>query len=138
MKNGLRRSGQPEGEKHERAFRARRGRVRPEPVVPGSPPGSVILVVLENVPVKDGTKYALVQTGSLNRTGAETYNAIHKEDGRELFRYAKGVMNPGESFVSFEPGEWTDWSEAAAVFGARGTNVNMAYDNLPVKAYVYP
>ncbi len=102
------------------------------------PGARISIVVLENVPVKDGTKYALVQTGSLNRTGAETYNAIHKEDGRELFRYAKGVMNPGESFVSFEPGEWTDWSEAAAVFGARGTNVNMAYDNLPVKAYVYP
>ena len=102
------------------------------------PKGSRIgIVVLENVPVENGNKYALINNSSLNKYGVETYNEQHEEDGRSLMRYAKGVVNPGESFLSFEFGEWTDWSEAIKYFEKKGSNTYMAYDNLPIKAYVY-
>ena len=102
------------------------------------PKGSRIgIVVLENVPAENGNKYALINNSSLNKEGVETYNEQHEDDGRSLLRYAKGVVNPGESFVSFGSGEWTDWTEAIEYFGNTGSNTYMAYDNLPIKAYVY-
>ena len=55
-----------------------------------------------------------------------------------LYTECKGIVNPGESFISLKQGEWTDWSDALAVIGSVGDNVNVSYDNLPIKAYVYP
>ena len=103
------------------------------------PAGSRIgILILESVPVENGFKYALVNGSSLNDKGVEAFNALYEAEGRSLRRYARGVVNPGESFVCFEPGVWTDWTEAIAVFGQMGSNANMAYDNLPIKAYLYP
>ena len=96
------------------------------------------IVILETVPVDGGVKYALVNTGSLNLKGAEDHNSIAGEYVPKVSRYAKGIVNPGESFVSFESGKWTDWADAIASFGNTGSNADVAYDNLPVKAYVYP
>ena len=96
------------------------------------------VVILESVPADGGVKYALVNTSSLNRKGAEEHNALAGPDDPIVSRYARGIIHPGESFVSFEPGKWTDWSDAVAVFGSMGSNACMAYDNLPVKAYIYP
>ena len=103
------------------------------------PEGSRIgVVVLESVPVEDGVKYALVNNSSLNEQGAKTFNERYEAEGRAVKRYARGVVNPGESFVSFEADQWLDWTDAIAFFGSMGANANMAYDNLPIKAYVYP
>ncbi len=103
------------------------------------PGGSRIsVVVLERVPGKDGIQYALVNNSSLSRDGAETFNIVHKEEGRYLQRYAKGIVNPGESFVSFEPERWMDWRDALDQIDDIGANAYMTYDNLPIKAYVYP
>lgn len=103
------------------------------------PAGSRIsIVVIESVPVADGTKYALVNTGALSETGVKAYNQSQEDENRKLKRYCVGVVNPGESFISLEAGEWTDWSDAIAEIAKVGTNANMAYDNLPIKAYVYP
>ena len=103
------------------------------------PAGSRIgIVILESVPVEDGFKYALVNTASLNKAGVEAYNTIHEEDGNVLKRYAKGIVNPGESFVSLESGKWTDWTDAIAAIRSEGSNAYLAFDNLPIKAYVYP
>ena len=103
------------------------------------PAGSRIsIVVIESVPVRDGTKYALINTGSLNEAGVRAFNKEHENDGRKLERYCVGIVNPGESFISLEAEKWTDWSDAVAEIGKVGANVNMAYDNLPLKAYVYP
>ena len=96
------------------------------------------IVILETVPVEGGVKYALVNTGSLNLKGAEDHNSIAGEYVPKVSRYAKGIVNPGESFVSFESGKWTDWADAIAAFGSIGCNADVAYDNLPVKAYIYP
>ena len=103
------------------------------------PEGSRIgVAVLERVPGNDGIQYALVNDSSLSRDGAEAFNIVHEGENRDLKRYAKGIVNPGESFVSFEPDRWIDWSDAVDLINDNGANVYMAYDNLPVKAYVYP
>jgi hypothetical protein len=68
----------------------------------------------------------------------KAFNELNEGNGHSIKRYAKGIVNAGESFVSFEPGVWTDWSDAIAYIGEIGSNVNVAYDNLPVKAYIYP
>ena len=75
---------------------------------------------------------------ALNEAGAEAYNALHQENGQSVTRYARGIVNPGESFVSFSYGTWTDWYDAIASFQSRGNNAYVSYDNLPIKAYVYP
>ena len=66
------------------------------------------------------------------------FNKAHENDGFVLQFYVKGIVNPGESFVSAERGEWTDWSEAIGVIGKMGDNACMAFDNLPIKAHTYP
>ena len=96
------------------------------------------IVILESVPVENGIKYALVNTGNYNKRGVVTYNKYHEEDGNPKNFYAKGIVNPGESFVCDESGKWTDWTDAIKVIGKMGYNVNMAFDNLPIKAYTYP
>ncbi len=96
------------------------------------------VVVLERVTGKDGIQYSLVNNSSLSQDGAEAFNAAHEEEGRSVMRYAKGVINPGESFVSFESDSWIDWADAVDEIDNNGANVYMAYDNLPIKAHVYP
>ena len=95
-------------------------------------------MVLERVTGKDGIQYSLVNNSSLSQDGAEAFNAAHEEEGRSVMRYAKGVINPGESFVSFESDSWIDWADAVDEIDNNGANVYMAYDNLPIKAHVYP
>ena len=96
------------------------------------------VVILETVTADSGVRYALVNTSGLNEKGAAEHNAVAGRNDPRVSRYARGIINPGESFVSFESGNWTDWSEAVAAFGSMGSNACMAYDNLPVKAYIYP
>ena len=79
-----------------------------------------------------------MNTVSLNLKGAEDHNSGAGQYAPKVSRYAKGIVNPGESFVSFEPDRWIDWSDAVDHINDIGANVYMAYDNLPVKAYVYP
>ena len=55
-----------------------------------------------------------------------------------LARYCRAVVNPGESFVSFGEGRWLDWTQVIDSFEDDGDCVYMAYDNLPIKAYLYP
>ena len=103
------------------------------------PEGSRIgIVVLERVPGEEGVRYALVNNSSISEEGAEAYNKIHEEEGFSAARYAKGIVNRGESFISFDADRWIDWKDAVASVGKNGANVYMAYDNLPIKAYVYP
>ena len=96
------------------------------------------IVILETVPTGDGKKYALVNTASMNLQGTEAYNARQTDPRKRTARCAVGVVNPGESFISFEHGTWTDWTEAIAAIGSQGANANLAFDNLPIKAYIYP
>ena len=103
------------------------------------PEGSRIsVVILEHVPGQDGVRYALVNNSSLSRDGVEAFNAAHEGEDRDINRYAAGIINPGESFVSFDANRWLDWTDAIDVIDNNGANVYMTYDNLPIKAYTYP
>ena len=94
------------------------------------------IVISARTPVEKGSRYALVNNSSLNEEGVAAYNKLHAS--APLARYAKAVVNPGESYVSFEPGRWIDWSDVTAYIGNVGSNRNVSYDNLPIKAYIYP
>ena len=96
------------------------------------------LVILERVPTENGQKYALTNTGSLGEEAPAVFNELHKDDGIRINRYCKAVVNPGESFVSFGQGSWLDWTLAIESFKDDGDCVYVAYDNLPIKAYLYP
>ena len=97
------------------------------------------IVVLERVPSADGMKYALTNTSSLGEKAPEVFNERHQDDGiSPLQRYCKAVVNPGESMICLKDGNWIDWTTAIESFGKNGDCVYMAYDNLPIKAYLYP
>ena len=104
------------------------------------PSGSRIgIVILERVPTKDGLRYAVTNTSSLGEKAVELFNARHQDDGvSPLMRYCIGMINPGESFVSFSQGSWTDWTVAVKSIKSNEDCAFMAYDNLPIKAYLYP
>ena len=96
------------------------------------------LVVLERVPVAEGTEYALTNTGSLGEKAPEAFAERHPESSNNLQRFCKAVVNPGESFVKFGDGSWIDWTDAVSSFAEDGDCAYVAYDNLPIKAYLYP
>ncbi len=99
----------------------------------------IAIVVLERVPGEDGKiSYALVNNSSLGQKGVEEYNRRQTDEEDQLRRYAKAVVNPGESFISFTAQDWIDWTEAVAEIQKHGANSLMVYDNLPIKAYLYP
>ena len=103
------------------------------------PAGSRIgITVMERVQTPDGLKYALVNVSSLGEESVEEYNQLHSEDGERLTRYTLGVINPGESYISFDGSEWIDWADAVAKIREYGSNKNLTFDNLPVKGYLYP
>ena len=104
------------------------------------PSGSRIgIVILERVPTADGTRYALTNTSSLGEAALEVFKARHQDAAvGQLRRYCRAVVNPGESMISFNHKNWIDWTAAIDTFGSHGDCSYMAYDNLPIKAYLYP
>ena len=97
----------------------------------------IAVVIIERVPTADGIKYALVNTSSLGEKAPEEFNKRHEGEELSIKRYAVGIINPGESFVNFGD-SWIDWSSVVEYFSTKGENQYMAYDNLPIKAYLYP
>ena len=104
------------------------------------PAGSrIAIVILERVPTASGLKYALTNTSSLGEKAPEVFKDRHQDDGvSPVMRYCKAVVNPGESMISFNHENWIDWTVAVESFTAHGDCALMAYDNLPIKAYLYP
>ncbi|MBQ9009517.1 MAG: hypothetical protein IJ088_09335 [Clostridia bacterium] len=96
------------------------------------------ITVLQRVPAVDGKKYALTNTSSLGEEAVVPFKERHKDDGAQIIRYCRAVVNPGESFVSFTRDSWMDWTTAIDSFQNSGDCAYMAYDNLPIKAYLYP
>ena len=96
------------------------------------PAGSRIgIVILERVNTADGVKYALV-----NATDAGY--EIDDETGEPVDTYMVGIVNPGESFVSFTENTWTDWTDVINFMVDTFEDTSTAYDNLPIKGYLYP
>ena len=84
------------------------------------------ITVLQRVPAGETVKYALVNTSGQGE----------KSPGIDT-RWYVGVVNPGESYVSFEEGRWLDWRTVLDSVSKEGNRACIAYDNLPVKGYVY-
>ena len=98
----------------------------------------ISVVTLNRAPTEDGTRYALVNTYALSKQGVEDYNRLGGDDVVPIDRYTVGVVNPGESFVSFDADRWMDWSSVLGSFADNEGCARLAYDNLPIKAYTYP
>jgi hypothetical protein len=95
------------------------------------------ITVLERVPGEERIRYALVNTSNLNKKFMEGH-AKEAEEKQWAKVYYVARVNPGESFVQFSGEAWMDWTEAIAVFASEGCRSDLAYDNLPIKGYVYP
>ena len=95
------------------------------------------ITVLERVPGEERIRYALVNTSNMNKKFMEGH-AKEAEEKQWAKVYYVARVNPGESFVQFSGEAWMDWTEAIAVFASEGCRSDLAYDNLPIKGYVYP
>ena len=101
------------------------------------PEGSVFsVVILNRVPVSDKSKYAFVNSLNEREIPQEVFEEADEEPNRD--QYVIGIVNPGESFVSFDGGKWLDWSEIAAMIIDTMDEDFTAFDNVPIKAYTYP
>ena len=94
------------------------------------------IVVSQSVMTNNGEKSAIVVTSSLG------WNVTHDENdepkpGCNYFQL--GIVNPGESYVSYEDGKWYDWSDEIIMFNEETEYCcYLAYDNIPIKAYGFP
>ena len=86
----------------------------------------------------EGEKFALVNTTAIGPNGVTQYRMFHKEECLDLSKYNYGIVNEGESFVSYEDGEWHDWAEEIASFKEDEFLSAVAFDNFPIKAYGFP
>ena len=84
------------------------------------------ITVLQRVADGEKVKYALVNTSSQGEKSPHAY-----------YRWYVSKVNPGESYVSFEEGRWLDWRTVLDNVSGEGNRACIAYDNLPVKGYVY-
>ena len=96
------------------------------------------VVIKETVPTEDGTRYSFITNGNLTEEGSAYFNEIHGQDGNHMNIYARGIVNPGESFIRFTDGDWMDWYDVLAYVRNKGNNRYMEYDNIPIKVYLYP
>ena len=96
------------------------------------------ITVLESVPVSEETRYALVNTSSPGEKAPEELARRHPEGDVSLTRYVVGVVNPGESYIKLPGEDWMDWKDALSVIGNDGNRSYVAYDNMPIKGYLYP
>ena len=96
------------------------------------------ITVLESVPVSQEIRYALVNTSSPGEKAPEEVARRHPEGDVSLTRYVVGVVNPGESYIRLPGEDWIDWRDALSVIGNDGNRIYVAYDNLPIKGYLYP
>ena len=93
------------------------------------------IVVKESVMTDQGEKFAIVNTSALGAKGITFYRQRHKGSDEEINKYNHGIVNPGESFVAYEDGEWHDWADEVKSFKDNVFGECVEYDNLPIKGY---
>lgn len=96
------------------------------------------VVAMNRVPSDDGTKYALVNVTGFNKTAIEAAKEELGAAAESLNSYSVGIVNRGESFVSLEAGRWMDWRDVVDYLMEDDECAELAFDNLPIKAYAYP
>lgn len=99
------------------------------------PAGSRVSIVVEqSVETADGTKYSMVNASG---TGIGFYD--EETQPEEDSSYGFGIVNPGESFIGLDEDAWLDWAEVIEMVNlVQEDNDLTAWDNLPIKGYVYP
>ena len=97
------------------------------------PKGSMVsIVVEETVETSNGLKYALVNSTNSGPAAIE-------ESTEDDANYAVGIVNPGESFIGLDRDAWLDWTEVIDLVNeVMEDDDYTAWDNLPIKGYVYP
>ena len=95
----------------------------------------ISIVILNRVQTADGLKFAVTNGTSTGQYDQKYYD----ENGDEWLQsyYSVGIVNPGESYIMLEDA-WIDWSFAVNFFSAYLDTEYTAFDNLPVKGFVYP
>lgn len=94
----------------------------------------ISIVILNRVQLSEGMKYAITNGTNTARIDAENYDEANGETQTE---YSIGIVNPGESFIKLK-NIWIDWSDAVDFFSAYLDTEYTAFDNLPIKGYIYP
>ena len=97
------------------------------------PEGSLVsIVVEETVETSDGLQYALVNSTNSGPASAAFSTA-------KIPEYSIGIVDPGESFFGLDEDAWLDWTEIIDLVNeVQQDDGYTAWDNLPVKGYVYP
>ena len=102
------------------------------------PAGSRIGIVIRiEVQTEDDTKYSLVNSTNAGKP-IPSDDESEEEALEDVESYCIGIINPGENFVSFTDDVWVDWSEIVDFVKEAQFTYDVAFDNLPIKAYVYP
>lgn len=94
----------------------------------------ISIVILNRVQTSDGLKYAITNGTNTGKFDPEIYDEDESEPQTD---YSVGIVNPGESFIMLE-NSWIDWSFAVSFFDAYLDTGSTAFDNMPIKGYVYP
>ena len=102
--------------------------------------GQRYAVVMTQKTEYDGTPYyTFSTTTALNEEGTEAANRTVKANHENSFLeyYAKGVVNPGESFIYVgELDAWSDFSEIIPALQETEEYRYHDFDNFPIKAYL--
>ena len=91
-------------------------------------------MVLNRVQTSEGLKYAITNGTSTAKYDPEYYE---EHDEEPQTSYYVGIVNPGESYIMLED-SWIDWSFATDFFSAYLDTKYTAFDNLPIKGFIYP
>lgn len=96
------------------------------------------VVVTQRTRHEGKTYYGFSTARALNEEGTDDYNhrqkLLHTDD--YLPYYAKGIVNPGESYVYIGAlGAWSDFSEVIPALQENEDFSAYDFDNFPIKAY---
>lgn len=99
----------------------------------GSRIGVVVSVFLDDGPY---ASFAVVNGTNAGQIPQEILEEAGMESGQKY--YSIGIINPGESFISFSLNRWMDWRDLIDFAQEYFEVDDLQFDNLPIKAYVYP
>ncbi len=96
--------------------------------------------------IPKGVKYSIVVKANADDKSAIFYKELTNEEfyakeDKEVNYYAKGVVNPGESYIGTsldDSSTWTDWSDIVTELRTMNVDLNddsFEYDNLPIRSY---
>ncbi len=96
--------------------------------------------------IPKGEKYSIVIKAKVDDKSTVFYKELankgfYAKEDKEVNYYAKGVVNPGESYIGTsldDSSAWTDWSDIVTELRTMNVDLNddnFEYDNLPIRSY---